>query len=67
MTMSLLPSVEDGLWDVKQASQWLALTEHALRTMLRRNQVPPEAIVRIGRRIRFRSDVLRAWIQARPA
>lgn len=57
----------DALWTVRQASAWLSLTEHALRTMLRRNQLPAEAIVRIGRRIRFRSAELRAWLQRQTA
>ena len=63
MTMSLLPPVDDGLWTMKQASSWLSVSEHALRTMLRRNQVPLETIVRMGRRIRFRSDLIRAWVK----
>ena len=56
--------VPDKLWTVKQAAEWLSLTEHALRTMLRRNQIPQDAIVRLGRRIRFRSDCLRTWVRA---
>jgi excisionase family DNA binding protein len=56
--------VPDKLWTIKQAADWLSLTEHALRTMLRRNQIPQDATLRIGRRIRFRSDALRAWIRA---
>ncbi len=59
--MEALPPVEP-LWNIRQASAWMSLSERALRAMLYRNQVPPEAIVRIGRRIRFRSDALRAWI-----
>jgi excisionase family DNA binding protein len=58
---------DDGLWDVRQAGRWLSLTEHAVRTMLRRNQLPAEAIVRIGRRIRFRSAELRAWLNRQTA
>ena len=54
----------DPLWTVRQASAWLAVSEHALRCMLRRNQLPPEAIVRIGRRVRFRSEALRLWVKA---
>ena len=64
--MELLPP-GDPLWTVRQACSWLSLTEHAVRTMLRRNQLPPDAIVRIGRRIRFRSSALRAWIERRCA
>lgn len=64
--MELLPPV-DPLWTIRQACAWLSLTEHALRTMLRRNQLPTEAVVRIGRRIRFKSTALRAWVDRRSA
>jgi excisionase family DNA binding protein len=60
--MELLPPV-DPLWTVRQASAWLAVSEHALRCMLRRNQLPAAAIVRIGRRVRFRSEALRLWVK----
>ena len=58
-----LTAPADPLWTVRQASAWLAVTEHALRCMLRRNQLPPEAVVRIGRRVRFRSEALRLWVK----
>jgi excisionase family DNA binding protein len=64
--MELLPPT-DPLWTVRQACAWMSLTEHALRTMLRRNQLPAGAIVRIGRRIRFRSAELRAWLRQETA
>lgn len=63
--LSLLQAEDDRLWTVRQASAWLALTEHALRGMLRREQIPSGAIFRMGRRIRFRSDALRAWVRDR--
>ncbi len=63
--LSLIEGEDDRLWTVKQASTWLSLTEHALRSMLRRDQLPREAIVRMGRRIRFRSNALRGWIRDR--
>lgn len=68
VNLSAPPTVEtsdDRLWTVRQASQWLSLTEHALRSMLRREQIPHEAIFRMGRRIRFRSNALRAWVRDR--
>jgi len=64
--MELLPPA-DPLWTIPQACSWLSLTEHALRTMLRRNQLPAEAVVRIGRRIRFKSTTLCAWVERRSA
>ena len=60
--MELLPPA-DPLWTVRQAIAWLAVSEHALRCMLRRNQLPSEAIVRIGRRVRFRSEAMRLWVK----
>ena len=60
--MELLPPAEP-LWTIRQASAWMSMSDRALRCMLHRRQVPDELIVRIGRRIRFRPDALRAWIQ----
>lgn len=61
--MHPLPSLAspDKLWTVKQACEWLSMTELALRTMLKRRQVPDDAILKLGRRIRFRSEILRDW------
>ena len=60
--MELLPPAEP-LWTIRQASEWLSMSERALRCMLQRNQVPRDVIIRIGRRIRFRAGAMRAWIQ----
>ncbi len=60
------PSPADSLWTVRQLSAWLSMTEHAVRCMLRRHQIPLEATVRIGRRVRFRPEAIRAWIQRIP-
>lgn len=60
--MDLLSPAEP-LWNIRQASQWLSMSERALRCMLQRNQLPKDVIVRIGRRIRFRAGPFRAWIQ----
>jgi len=57
--MKLPPPVEP-LWTIRQASEWLSMSERGLRCMLQRNQVPKDLIIRIGRRIRFRSSPLRA-------
>jgi hypothetical protein len=61
MTNPILPFPKDGLWTVRQACEWLSMTELSLRTMLKRRQIPPEIILKLGRRIRFRSDLLRDW------
>src|SRR5260221_14660379 len=56
----------DSLWTVRQLSAWLSMTEHGVRCMLRRRHIPLEATVRIGRRVRFRPEAIRAWIQRSP-
>ena len=53
--------MENPLWSVRQACLWLSMTELSLRTMLKRRQIPPEIILKLGRRVRFRSDLLRDW------
>jgi excisionase family DNA binding protein len=53
---------KDGLWNIRQTCEWLSVTELSLRTMLKRREIPAEIIVKIGRRVRFRSDLLKAWV-----
>jgi len=53
--------MENALWTVRQAGAWLSMSELSLRTMLKRRQIPAEIVLKIGRRVRFRSDLLRAW------
>lgn len=52
---------KDGLWNVRQACEWLSVTELSFRTMLKRRQIPADIIIKLGRRVRFRSDLLRDW------
>ena len=40
------PAVPEKLWTVKQAAEWLSITEQSLRTMLKRRQIPAQAINR---------------------
>jgi hypothetical protein len=50
------------LWTVEQCAQWIAVTVMSFRCMLRRREIPEEAIVRIGRRVRLRADVFQRWV-----
>jgi excisionase family DNA binding protein len=53
---------EDTWLDVKQASEYLALTEDGLRQLMRKGRVP---VHRIGeRRIRFSRAELSAWVRS---
>jgi len=61
MTTPIIPFPKDGLWTVRQACEWLSVTELSLRTMLKRREIPLEIILKLGRRVRFRSDLLREW------
>ena len=56
-----MQQLTDPLWTIRQACQWLSVTELSLRTMLKRRQIPPEIVLKLGRRVRFRSDLLRDW------
>lgn len=49
------------LWTVKQAAEWLSMTELSLRSMLKRRQIPASVLLKFGRRVRFRSELLREW------
>jgi excisionase family DNA binding protein len=62
MTFATMSVPADGLWTVRQASQWLSVTELSLRTMLKRREIPGALVLKIGRRVRFRSDLLRDWV-----
>jgi excisionase family DNA binding protein len=62
MNTSTATFPKDGLWTVRQTSEWMSVTELSLRTMLKRREIPAPIIVKIGRRVRFRSDLLRDWV-----
>jgi len=37
----------------------------AARAMLRRRELPPESVVKIGRRVRLRAEIVKAWVLKR--
>jgi len=53
---------ECELWTVEEFANYLRVTVGAARAMIRRGQVPAEAVLRIGKRIRVRSAVIRGWV-----
>lgn len=55
------------LWTVEEFAQWLRITPMAARAMLRRREVPSPAIVKIGRRVRLRADLVQKWVLERNA
>lgn len=57
------PPPAGGLWSVETAARYLDMTEDALRGMLKRQGVPPDCVLRLGRRVRFRADRLREWVE----
>jgi excisionase family DNA binding protein len=50
------------LWTVEEFAQWMRITAMAARCMLRRRELPQEAILKVGRRVRLRADLLQEWI-----
>lgn len=55
----------ETLWTVEDFAAWLRITPMAARAMLRRRELPPESVVKIGRRVRLRSEVVKAWVLKR--
>lgn len=53
--------VAEKLWTIREVAGWLSMTEMAVRAMLKRRQFPQAALLKFGRRVRFRSDILRDW------
>ncbi len=52
----------EPLWTLKELAAFLSVTEGAARKVISRGQIPSEAVVRVGRRIRLRPGVVRAWV-----
>jgi hypothetical protein len=50
------------IWTVEEFAVWMRITPMAARCMLRRREIPQEAILKIGRRVRLRADILQEWI-----
>ena len=51
----------EKLWTVKEVAQWLSMTEMSVRAILKRRQFPAALLLKFGRRVRFRSELLRDW------
>ena len=58
----------ETLWTLEDFAAWLRITVLAARAMLRRRELPAEAVLKIGRRVRLRAEVIKAWVlKRRPA
>jgi hypothetical protein len=57
--------VPEMLWTIEDFAAWLRITPTAARAMLRRRELPPKAIVKIGRRVRLRAEMIKAWVLKR--
>jgi hypothetical protein len=57
--------VPEMLWTIEDFAAWLRITPMAARAMLRRRELPPKAIVKIGRRVRLRAEMIKAWVLKR--
>lgn len=50
------------LWTVEEFAAWMRITTMAARCMLRRRELPAEAVIKIGRRVRLRADLVQEWV-----
>ena len=55
----------ETLWTIEDFAVWLRITPMAARAMLRRRELPREAILKIGRRVRLRAEIVKAWVLKR--
>jgi hypothetical protein len=55
----------ETLWTVEDFAAWLRITPMAARAMIRRRELPPKSIVKIGRRVRLRAEMIKAWVLKR--
>ncbi len=60
-----MTEVPRELWTLREFAEWMRVTVWAVRAMLKRGQLPKGAVVRVGRRVRLRVDVVRAWYERR--
>jgi excisionase family DNA binding protein len=50
------------LWTVEEFARWMRITVMAARCMLRRRELPAAAVLKVGRRVRLRADLVQDWI-----
>ncbi len=54
--------VATELWTVNEFADFLRVTSLAARGILRRRELPPEAIVKFGRRVRIHAKIAREFV-----
>ncbi|MEK7469262.1 MAG: hypothetical protein AAB074_17955 [Planctomycetota bacterium] len=60
-------TAEPLLWRVDEAADFMRISPDALRSMMRRREIPLECILKMGkRRVRLVTAKLLAWIGYRP-
>lgn len=57
-----MDAVNDGLWGVREAAQFLGICETTLRKLSVRTGELPYA--RIGRKLKFQRSALQAWLDS---
>lgn len=50
------------LWTVQECAKWMSMTPLAIRGLLRRREIPAPAVIKIGRRVRIRADMVQEWV-----
>ncbi len=57
------PSYDKRLLDVNQLSEYLSLPKATIYTWVSLRRIPPGAIVRLGRSLRFDRKVIDSWVE----
>ena len=50
------------LWTVEEFAEWMRVTPMAVRCMLRRRELPEGAVIKIRRRVRIDSGLVKEWV-----
>ena len=54
---------DQELWTINEFAEWLRISSAAARAMLRRRELPEQAVIRIDRRVRIRSEIIKDWFR----
>src|SRR5206468_370898 len=65
LEVSHMPQAQETLWTIDEFSAWMKITPMATRAMLRRHNLPANAIVKVGRRVRIIARIVQEWVLKR--
>lgn len=57
--------IPDELWTIRDFAEWFKVSIPAVRGILRRRELPPEAVIKVGRRVRLKAELVKQWVLRR--